>query len=492
MIISYGDWSSSFLEHYFPRLPEDIQNCIYELSTGNDLLNLYTRFRNAAVHSSLSSYYSQEILFIPWGSSSSFSRRMDNNKRMLPIIRNNDDVIQFINEFPKVIPNRLHIHCNNYGFSSMQDILDMYGDRIYQIKELEITLAGYILLTPNKFNYLLSFPNLTTLQLYSTRWEKRLVKNSIPINHPTLRKLEFSQFVYGVGNDNVDYYIDWSGFEFPQNLQELSLTGIANISTITIPETTTHLHFNCAKIGDIVSCKSMLENVTELSLRWCRLQVIDLDVLPAGLRILDLSYNRIGRIVGNYKSALPEDLHTLKLNMCTLDDVVLDHINENIGWPSQLTRLEISSNNFSKIDILEKLPETLKTLWLSRNHLKWDEGEVLFTFPHLTELCLHRCGICDLQNFQFPSSLKNLTLCFNEIENISSYQGWNNLVNLHTLSLCRFSRQNLNGWIVLPNLRELHLAYTENDQLNNKFGVSSENYNLQIITSGCRYCNRNT
>lgn len=155
----------------------------------------------------------------------------------------------------------------------------------------------------------------------------------------------------------------------------------------------------------------------------------NLESFPS-LKILDLSYNEIGKVEG---------LDSLKkLEILNLQNNQIQKI-EGLGYLQELKKLYLTRNCICRLEGLQYCM-ALEELTLSHQkmshheHLTIEEDSVIGMSNSLQSLELNDCHLKDTYNLQFLRFLHTLQLKNNQIESVESFQhalvGLSSLANL--------------------------------------------------------------
>ncbi|RLV91004.1 hypothetical protein JA1_004202 [Spathaspora sp. JA1] len=461
----------NFFVNYMVKFPHDILIQIVELLTIDhitDFLVYLPPFRDILVQY----YYSNEIQFVIQGYATYVTSCPLSTYQYLTS-SHGIDIFQFLAEFPDIIPKRLVIHDETGDFSDVKAIMNMYIDRIRQIEEISVRFWREDATTED-FRYLLSFNNLTQIEISRAVVAPKLINNLEFSQHPKLNEVAIR--VHGID--------EWSRVQFPPGLKSLNLSSNPkfDIATLTIPPNLEKIKFHDLNITNFKFLPNKLcSNLTTLILTFNNLPTLPLDDLPCGLRTLDISRNKIASIVG---SKWPQDLEVLSLQGNKLDDSALF----DTDWPPKLVNLNLSYNKIIRIGALSNLPNTLEFLDMSHNPIVWQHTDRNFEFPkNLFNLELKQCGL-NLNCIRFPVSLKKLTLGYNKISDICAYRYWTELVKLHTLKLSANLISSLNNWIIPPNLSQLDLNINPISALTNECPIFQDKYNFNLFELNLERC----
>ncbi|EGW33176.1 uncharacterized protein SPAPADRAFT_60482 [Spathaspora passalidarum NRRL Y-27907] len=460
---NYNEFFSSFLTTYLPRLPDEILMQIFDLFNRSDLWTFLTNFPHHDLRDLVLHHYYSEVAFIVHSEVSWYHRYFLDITQFF-----NEEIFEFMDTFPENIPRRLIITFDNESFSTIEQFLERYDERIRKVAQLEIALER-CQLGDCDLNYLLSFKNLTKIYVQNMNLSNtKIFDNTYWTDHPRLEEIILVQ-------DCVD---DWSSFRFPEKLKCLELVQTELDHKLIIPKSVKTLSISGSKLDSLEifqnqhSCDST-QNLME-------------DQLPAGLRKLKLEttgiydFNRIH---------WPTSLEVLSLAETGLNDSALKIINNLHRWPPGLIDLNISNNPIRLPNFASRLPSNLKILEMNQVELSWLESEHPIEFPEtLTELYMNACKIPGLDVLSFPTSLKKLALTTNQIEDVASYD-WEILVNLETLDLSGNNITSLDDWMIPPNLINLCLFANPINELSENFPLFIDQYKFNLEYLDLRFCN---
>ncbi|EGW32697.1 uncharacterized protein SPAPADRAFT_137351 [Spathaspora passalidarum NRRL Y-27907] len=485
------NWILSFVRIYLPRIPDEVLIQIFNLLPFGYLRNFFLYFPDDNIRNLIIHYYSQQVHFV-WSKAHFFLSTINfrfgkifNRRTYEGSNFQNKEVFRFMDEFPEIVPRRLFVASEDVQYNPVNEVLKKFHNRIYNIDEIGIYFSKCPI-TIEDVDYVLSLQNLTELYfcgLVLTPIFTRLIDNLNLINHPKLRKIVISH-----AEDN-----DWSRIKLPETLKSLSFGNFlngTNTSIVSFPITIQQLSINRLDIRDLSHLKHRISGcLTDLQLNLNRLERVLIDDLPPRLRVLDLSFNSSVKSItcDDPEATWPVTLEKLILSCSGLDDNVLEMINDNIGWPSNLIKLDLSLNKFTNINNLSNLPFGLQWLNLSNNrHIRVTEN---FQFSsQLKFLEMSGCVIDDIQYLEFPSSLEQLNLPGNQIRNILSYRDWGKLDKLHTFGLWSNRITSLNKWFIPPNLNKLDLRGNRISTLSKGFPLFNKHYDFNIVDLNLGQC----
>ncbi|CAH6719299.1 hypothetical protein CLIB1444_02S05336 [[Candida] jaroonii] len=415
------------------------------------------------------------------------------------------EIDEFFAMNPDIIPRKL-VFITGTDFYFMFKLFTMYKDRILRSKDVEILMDGCQYQNED-FEYMLkSLTNISRLQLGGFKFNK--IKEVLNNELPKMENLTNLQYI---GHD----VRDWSSFKFPPNIRSLDCSwfSFTNILTLEIPPQLTDLYMNYCDIkSDTLEELSprLPKNLKVLMITYNAIEEFNCNLIPPSVEKLDLSYNKTKRFVSNHQNIWPENLVELNLGFNHLDDQGIASLSSQ-QWPDFLKILRIDNNKISNIYLLNNLPDSIEDLDLNFNNLRFEvEGKNLKEFkfpanlkrlnlsnnrhlisnfmpelstrinfpPELEHLNLNGCGINDLKYFKLPSSLKELNLQANSIQDLHSVD-WKRLVHLRDINLSMNKIESLQGWMFPPNVEKLDFTKNKLSSLDNLMPIFNHQYNGQ-------------
>lgn len=387
---------------------------------------------------------------------------------------NFSDVDDFLRENPDISPSRIKFVVGK-NFDLFQKLVQKYLFATIQLVEIEIESYN---LTKDDLKFIIArLPNTVKLQFGGSKLTSGLQDIDQLRNLQTLIVL-----AHGITN--------WENVVLPPvNHLDISWNNYSSINTLKIPPSVTQIFFNQAGLNNHKFRELQFPpQLNTLMLTYNNISSINLNSLPSTLEVLDLSYNLIGSVEGNW----PPNLKSLLLSNNLITNDTLQTLN---NWPCFLKNLKLDNNPFDSLNNLHNLPDNLQYLNLSENNLKslhTDQG--YFEFPQFLEhldlsnssnwnynlfyhpvtikfpstlqnLNLSECNLNDLSIFQFPPSLTKLSLSGNNIANLSNYPYWQKLVKLQELELYFNKIPSLEGWKIPPNLTALDIRLNQLSRL---------------------------
>lgn len=495
------DLVTSFISEYFPRLPSHVILEVLSYLPASYLTEFMMKWNNEIIELILEEYFSKEMHLML--SPTYFPHRCkypDHIKRLVDF-ESFGEIDEFLSEFPNVNPRRL-VFITGGDFRSLEQLLLNYRERfIGKSCEIDLYIERYEL-DDKDLELITSFPNVRKLQFSRATMAKTV---GALTNH--LSKLLNLQELVFLGHK----IMDWSYINFPLNLKHLDISWYEhlNVNTINVPDSVTDLFWNRSGLDSVkLYRKTFPANLKTLMLTYNNLTNIDVSKLPATLETIDLLYNSISSFTSNSSDkAWPANLKSILLSHNDMTDLCLELLSE-LAWPVNLKNLRLDNNRFTSLVNLKYLPDRLEYLDLSFTPLESLDisptgstlnGCTSFRFPefldtlylsncyhldffvylatnritfpsYMTCLNLDDCNIMDLQVFEFPKSIRKLSISGNKIEDLASYNltidegngpkdvvNWNQLVHLVDLELYLNKIQTLDAWEVPPSLRSLDL-----------------------------------
>ncbi|KAJ7963788.1 Receptor-like protein [Quillaja saponaria] len=349
-------------------------------------------------------------------------------------------LLQFKSSFSYVNSTTFHFRCDqSYPTTSswknenvMEDCCSWEGvtcdTALGHVISLDLNCSW---LQGNQFNGPIpssSFSNLqllTHLDFSANKLEGRLPPSLFELSQISLLRSSNNQLIGPIPNRIVRYsnleYLDLSSnflngtipswcYSLPAlrhlNLGHNQFTGhITKISSYSLEE----LDLSSNKLYSSFP-KSIydLQNLTSLSLSSNNLSgLVDLDMLPQNLQLLDLSENSLltFSLNTNTHATIP-DLQELYLSSCNISNFLNFKYFHNLRTLHLSNILYFSSNNLSDLVDLVRLSKNLIDLDLSRNNFpsfSLDINDNDSTFPNLQEVNLSSCNLTT-----FPKFLKSL------------------------------------------------------------------------------------
>jgi len=495
------DKATSFISEYFPRLPNHVILEVLSYLPASYITEFMMKFKNEISDLILEEYFSKEMHLML--SPTYFPHRCkypEHIKRLVDF-ESFGEIDEFLSEFPNVNPKRL-VFITGGDFRSLEQLLTAYRDRfIGKTCEIDLYIERYEL-DDKDLELITSFPNIRKLQFSRATMSKTL-GGLVKHLH---RLLNLQELVF-LGHK----IIDWTQIKFPPNLKHLDISWYEhlNINTISIPNSVTDLFWNRSGLdSEKLTRQTFPSHLKTLMLTYNNLTSIDVSKLPTTLETIDLLYNSINRFIStSSNNAWPANLKSILLSHNDMTNLGLQMLSELV-WPFDLQNLRLDNNRFTSLDDLKYLPDRLEYLDLSFTPLTSLDissgdstlhGQSSFKFPdfldtlhfsncyrldfsvylatnrisfpsYLTCLNLDDCNISDLQVFEFPKSIRKLSISGNKIEDLTSYNmtvdegngpkqvvNWNQLVNLVDLELYLNKIQSLDAWEVPPALRNLDI-----------------------------------
>lgn len=522
----------SFLLEYFPRLPNHVILEVLSLLPGEYITEVMMKLDNDAISNViLEEYFGREMHVML--SPTHFPHACQYPQHISELIDFDSfgEIDEFLTDFPNINPRRLVIITGG-DFRSLEHLLTNYRERFVQMTcEIDLHIERYEL-DDKDLALIASFPNLRKLQFSRASMTKALGSLG-----KCLSKLQNLEELVFLGHK----IIDWSTIKLPPNLKHIDISWYEhlNINTITLPGSITGVFWNRSGLdSDKLVRQVFPANLTTLMLTYNNLSSIDVSKLPPNLETVDLLYNSINEFTASSSDkSWPPMLRSILLSHNDIKNEGLALLSE-LDWPLNLQNLKLDNNRFTSLVDLKYLPDKLEYLDLSNTpltslevlpydslrddypfyqfppyldvlHLSncWRldfsnyQSTKRITFPPaLTGLNLDECNITDLKVFEFPKSLKNLSLSGNKIENLVSYNfsidegfngpkqmiNWKQLVNLVDLELYLNKIATLDDWEIPPNLRNLDIRLNFLSHLSSRSPLFSAHYsqatkNLQVL-----------
>lgn len=431
----------------------------------------------------------------------------------------------FIAENPDIHPEVVQV-ITNQDFPSLQQLLEEHREYFLGIPLLQFHIERCDL-KPQDLNFLFAFPNLNHLQTTRVTFQKGTGK----LNELFPKMLNLKEIVL-LGHTITD----WSSIELPPNLVSFDASWHeTDISSMTVPEKVTEIFWNGVSMSPgVLASVRFPPRLKTLLLTNNELKWINISQLPQTLEDVDLSHNAINSFTFEGEPMWPPNLKSILLPDNQIDDRTLSQL-KNIKWPQYLEVLRLDYNEYSSLENLRDLPDTLRYLDLSNTRLSTlkvnhnQDEYPYFRFPHsLEKLKMERCQdllfgdlaslpivppehrvvfppnlehldltlstLERLAYFIFPSSLKFLWLSGMRLSELGSYDytldgkelvNWNKLTNLSELLLFFNNIHSIANWDCPRSLRVLDLRRNAITSLTPETLLFSEEFctssNLQTL-----------
>lgn len=495
------DPTSSFISEYFPRLPNHVILEVLSYLPAAYITEFMMKLDNEVSELIVQEYFSREIHLMLSPTYFPHRCKYPEHVRRLVDFESFGEIDEFLTEFPEVNPKRL-VFITGGDFRSLEQLLVSYRKRFMEKSfEIDLYIERYEL-DDKDLELITSFPNLRKLQFSRATMSKAL--GSLGTCLSKLHNLEELVFL---GHK----IIDWSHITFPPNLKHLDISWYdhLNINTISLPSSITDLFWNRSGLdSDKLAKQTFPTHLKTLMVTYNNLISIDVSTLPETLETIDLLYNSINSFTStSTNNSWPPNLRSILLSHNDITNSGLEMLSE-LNWPQDLQNLKLDNNRITSLTDLKYLPDRLEFLDLSftpltsldvshtdpvlNERLLYNFPEFLDTLhlsncyrldfsnylstkrvtfpPYMTCLNLDDCNITDLLVFEFPRSIKKLSVSGNKIEDLSTYNlsvdegnglktvtNWNQLENLIDLELYLNKIHTLDGWDVPPNLRNLDI-----------------------------------
>lgn len=420
------------------------------------------------------------------------------------------EISSFLDDNPDIIPKSARI-MTSMDFISMRSILAEYRDRFFKIPRLHFQIESHHF-TDDCFEFIHTFPNLKVLQLTAPNFDDI---SSLADAFGKLHNIE-SIILLGHG------ITDWTGIELPHSTKHLDIswTSKCDVTTIKIPPKVEEIYWNDAGLNSkILRSLQLPALLTTLVITECKIETLNLSILPQSLKCFELSSARLNEIQWEDKDMpWPLELDTLILSRNRIDNASLKQVSQS-KLPHGLRILKLDGNHFTHLHHLQQLPETLRLLNISKNPLQSltdptnSDGSPYYRFPDSLEVLdisectsrgMHRVerslispsdrislpkSLLELDlsgnfnyhlgQFVFPKSLRKLSLISSGITDLGKYEystengllvgekavAWSDLENLGVLDLSANSILSLSGWGPPPNLVSLDLSSNRIEEL---------------------------
>lgn len=488
------DYSSSFFRECFPRFPasvvtdvllhvppEHISEALIRVPALRDII--VTHYYEADIHLILSPPLR------PHACVASVERL-----KLIDIVTFSD-IEDFLDENPDITPRKFTVIAGQ-DWGSLEILLQRYRSRLQAADSLDIQIEKHEL-TNKDLDFLVSFPNLKKLQTARVSLKSCADHMSSGFAQSDITELVF------LGHELED----WLHVQFPAQLQQLDLSWFHNTHTpsVNLPQSLRHLYWNQAGVTHEQLQQIKLPHLHTLMLTFNHLSSIDLNLLPRTLQTIDLSHNCISHFEGQW----PPYLRQILLANNFLKDETLAKLSD-IPWPDTLHTVKLDQNDFTTLEHLKSLPQSVTYLDISNTQLRsfsvapYKDGYRYYKFPDQLEtlialdcrllsmaplayppaipldsrikfpkalqtLNLTGCNIDCLAYFVFPPTLRVLSLAGNRIRELTSYDvgdhGWIDMTSLVELELYFNSILTLEDWLPPKSLRTLDLSSNQLQKL---------------------------